>query len=418
MDLKKCRGQYFTTNSRLLRILVSLIHNNGSILEPSAGSGHIIKEIENSLKRPVVGCELDESKVFEKVCSSSIFIENFFSFIKKEEYYSTVIGNPPFVKLKNVEEDTVLLLPEKILGNGNLYYYFIKYAVKILEDNGELIYIVPKEWLYNTSAQFVRNYLYENGNFTHFIDCGENKLFEDASVPSLCIFRFQRSFSGNTKYYNSLEDYENNNFIEKTVFFGDTISFSENSKVGVKISDIFDIKVGLVTGCEEVFRTQYNHAFESNCIVKIMTTSKTLSSYIFVDKFNNIDDIPPMTKNHLLSNKEILKKRKIKLFNEKNWWKYGAIRNLELMKSDKKRIYGLMKTRDDKIFWVGDECSLFGGGVFGLFIKDGIKLDLIKLVDYLNSDDFKKIMRESNMYSNNKVSITPKAFGSLYININ
>jgi hypothetical protein len=114
----------------------------------------------------------------------------------------------------------------------------------------------------------------------------------------------------------------------------------------------------------------------------------------------------------------LLKKRKIKLFNEKNWWKYGAIRNLELMKSDKKRIYGLMKTRDENIFWVGDECSFFGGGVFGLFMKDDIKLDLIKLVDYLNSDDFKKIMRESNMYSNNKVSITPKAFGSLYININ
>ena len=83
----------------------------------------------------------------------------------------------------------------------------------MLQDDGELIFIVPKEWLYNTSAQFLRDYLCENGDFTHFIDCGEEKLFDDADVPALCIFRYQKNFKGKVKYYESIDDYNNYKFV-------------------------------------------------------------------------------------------------------------------------------------------------------------------------------------------------------------
>jgi hypothetical protein len=45
------------------------------------------------------------------------------------------------------------------------------------------------------------------------------------------------------------------------------------------------------------------------------------------------------------------------------------------MKSNKKRIYGIMKTRDTHIFWVGNVNEFFGGGIIGLFLKK-IELDL------------------------------------------
>ena len=38
-------------------------------------------------------------------------------------------------------------------------------------------------------------------------------------------------------------------------------------------------------------------------------------------------------------------------------------------------------------------------------------------LNYLNSDEFKQVMKESNMFSNNKVSITPSAFSSLFFGI-
>ena len=126
MELKKSRGQFFTTKNRVLDALVGLIDNQGTILEPSAGQGHIIDAIENKLNKNVVGVELDIDKIDTKVCESQIENNNFFNFIKTCGFYNTIIGNPPFVKLKNVEEDTINLLPEKIPGNGNLYYFFIK----------------------------------------------------------------------------------------------------------------------------------------------------------------------------------------------------------------------------------------------------------------------------------------------------
>lgn len=413
MEVKKQRGQFFTTRNRVLDVLVSLVKNNGDIFEPSAGSGHIISALEKNNKDKIYSCELDESKVDEKVCNTYIDVDNFFNYIKNGKKYQTSIGNPPFVKLKNVEEDTISILPEKINDNGNLYYYFIKYSVEVLDDNGELIFIVPKEWLYNTSAQFLRDYLEKKGGFTHFIDCGEEKLFDDADVPSLCIFRFEVGYSGKVKYYESIDDYNILKYQSKNVTFGKTISFSHKGRNSPKISDFFDVKVGLVTGKENVFKLSGPHNLETETLEKIMTTKKTYSEYLFLEKYMSFNDIPTNAQSYLIKHYNELIGRKIKTFTENDWWKYGAIRNLEMMRSNRPRIYGLMKTRDSSPFWLGEESSLFSGGVFALFLKEGVELDINRAVEYLNSDDFKEIMKESNLYSSNKVSITPSAFSSL-----
>jgi adenine-specific DNA-methyltransferase len=411
-NLKKNRGQFFTTKSRVLDALVSLIENKGNILEPSAGEGHIVKHIEDKLNRDVFCVELDENKVSNKICKSDIKIDNFFNYINTCDKFDTVVGNPPFVKLKNVEKDTIDLLPEKIPGNGNLYYFFIKYCVSLLKNNGELIFILPKEWLYNVSSKFVRDFLQENGNFTDFVDCGEEKLFDDADVPALCIFRYKKGYKGKMKYYNTLDDFYSNKFELKTVSYSNTIIFTNNNYSGKKISDYFDVKVGIVTGAEKIFKID-NNDFPQEYLIDIVGTDGNLSKYLFLDEISNFDDLPENIKNFLLKNKKKLLDRKIKKFDETNWWCYGALRNITNMKSNKKRIYGLMKTRNNNIFWVGNEFEYFGGGLIGLFVKDNIEIDLHDVVKYLNSKEFKTIMEESNMCSNNKVSITPSVLSNL-----
>lgn len=413
MELKKQRGQFFTTRDRVLNVLVSLVNNDGDIFEPSAGSGHIIRALEKCNKNKIYSCELDDFKVNGKVCESEITVGNFFNFIQNGRKYDTSIGNPPFVKLKNVEEETIQILPEKINDNGNLYYYFIKYSVEVLRDRGELIFIVPKEWLYNTSAQFLREYLRNKGGFTHFIDCGEEKLFDDADVPSLCIFRFEVGYNGKVKYYDSVDDYNESNYQTKNVTYGKTISFSNKDRSTNRVSDFFNVKVGLVSGKENVFKLPNNHNLGSEGIKRIMTTKKTYSEYLFLENYDRFDMLPERIQSYLNNHYDDLIGRKIRKFTENDWWKYGAIRNLEMMKSNRVRIYGLMKTRDKSPFWLGEEGSLFSGGVFALFVKEGVEIDIIRAVEYLNSDEFKEIMKESNLYSNNKVSITPSVFSSL-----
>jgi adenine-specific DNA-methyltransferase len=417
MNLKKNRGQFFTTKNRVLDVLVGLIKNDGLILEPSAGEGHIIKAIEDKLNRNVIGVELDSDKVDSKICDGQIEINNFFKFIKNGGSFNTIVGNPPFVKLKNVEDDTINLLPEKIPGNGNLYYFFIKYCVSLLDDKGELIFIVPKEWLYNVSSQFVRDYLSENGGFTHFIDCGEEKLFDDADVPALCIFRFEKNYKNKVKYYESLDDYYHGLFRETNVTYSNTISFSDFIHTGKTISDFFDVKVGLVTGAEKIFKLDNDNILNDNNVINVVGTNRLTCRYIFADDYNNFNDIPDEIKNHLTPFKDKLLKRKISNFNETNWWKYGALRNFEIMKTNRGRIYGLLKTRNIDIFWRGNEFEFFGGGILGLFLKPNVDINLDDVVKYLNSDYFKQIMKDNNMYSNNKVSITPSVLAGLPFNI-
>ena len=417
MDLKKSRGQFFTTRNRVLDVLVSLIKNSGNIFEPSAGQGHIIKHVEEKLNKDVIGVELDVEKSNSKVCKSNIVTDNFFNFIKNDVKYSTSIGNPPFVKLKNVEPETISMLPEKIDGNGNLYYFFIKYSITVLDDNGELIFIVPKEWLYNTSAQFVRDYLSENGDFTHFIDCGEEKLFDDADVPALCIFRYQKNFKGKVKYYDSIDDYNSGNFTEKNTLYGKTVAFTNRKTSGGTISDFFDIKVGLVSGLEKIYDLTNVEGIEEECVIHMMTTTKETKPYLFLENYDDLNDIPINAKSYIEPHKKKLFGRKIRKYKENNWWKYGAIRNIEIMRSNRPRIYGIMKTRDSSPFWVGVPNSYFSGGVFALFLKEGVDIDINLAVKYLNSEEFKQVMKESNMFSNNKVSITPSAFSSLFFGI-
>lgn len=412
-NLKKSRGQFFTTKKKVLDVLISLIKNNGNILEPSAGEGHIVKQIEDYLNKDVISVELDLDKISSKICRGEIVNDNFFNFIKTSNKFNTIIGNPPFVKLKNVENETVKLLPEKIPGNGNLYYYFIKYCVNLLNDGGELVFIVPKEWLYNVSAQFVRDFLKDNGGFTHFIDCGEEKLFDDADVPALCIFRYEKDYTGKVNYYKSINDYHSDLYDKIDVKYSNTISFTDENYVGKIISDFFYVKVGIVSGAEKIFKKPNFLEFNNNSMIKIMGTDKQLIEYIFVDSYTVFENIPKNVKDYLLPYKDKLISRKISKFTENNWWKYGAVRNFKLMVSDSKRIYGLMKTRKDDIFWVGNSNEFFGGGLIGLFPKEGVNLDLEKVVNFLNSEEFKKIMKENNLYSNDKVSITPSVFSGL-----
>jgi hypothetical protein len=259
----------------------------------------------------------------------------------------------------------------------------------------------------------VREFLKDNGNFSHFIDCGEEKLFDDADVPALCIFRYVKNYSGDFKYYETLDDYSLDKFVNKKVVYNNTISFCNEIRTGNTISDFFDVKVGLVTGAEKIFKLNNNIDLPDNSIIQIIGTNKEVSNYLFVDNYDVFGELSEEVKNYLTPHKEKLIKRKISNFTEKNWWKYGALRNFNLMKSNKKRIYGIMKTRDTHIFWVGNVNEFFGGGIIGLFLKDNIDINLDNAVNFLNSNEFRNIMKENNMCSNNKVSITPSVLSSL-----
>jgi adenine-specific DNA-methyltransferase len=355
MNHIKKHGQYFTKNKELQNKVYKFVKNKPKlILEPSCGAGHLIINYPN--KKTRFDCyELDENIDFLIKKKDIKFGDFLKQKIKKK--YLTIIGNPPYVKT----------------NKGNLYIDFIDKCVDLLKPNGELIFIIPSDFLKLTSATKTINKILEQGNFTHIYHPNNEHLFENATIDVI-IFRYEKTEKKSNKIlYNNKEKFVNiNNGI---------ITFSDDNKNKKLISDFFDAYVGLVTGKEEIFKNKELGNF------KILNDKDRIDDYILIKKYPSEDEnINEYMKKH----KEILMERKIKKFNENNWFEFGALRNISKMKKNlgKECIYVKNLTRNVEVAFK-DKVNYFGGKLILLLPKENLDLDLDNIVKYLNSDIFK-----------------------------
>ena len=81
--------------------------------------------------------------------------------------------------------------------------------------------------------------------------------------------------------------------------------------------------------------------------------------------------------------------RGIKKFNEKNWFEWGAPRNISAIREhiNKDCIYIYNLSRHEDVAFIG-KVGYFGGSL--IMLKPKCSLDLDKIIDYLNSENFKK----------------------------
>lgn len=361
MDTKKHNyGQYFTTNNELkTKVYEFILNNPTNILEPSIGQGDLINFImEKNPKITFDMYEIDKNiKLKGNILKKNVIYGDF---LKQNinKTYKTIIGNPPYVRTKK----------------GNLYIDFIEKCYDLLDDNGELIFIVPSDFLKLTSASKILNKMITTGSFTHIFHPHNEKMFENACIDVL-IFRYYKNNNINKKVlYNDKELFVSNS--NGLITFTDNDNNNNNTFL---IKDYFDVFVGLVSGKEDVFK---NSDFGN---IKVLNGEKKLDKYIFIENFPCDDD---NINNYLLSHKKILTDRKIKKFNEKNWFEWGAPRNINIINNNlnKECIYIYNLTRKTNISFV-DKVNYFGGGLIMLIPKK--KCDLHKIVSFFNSDTFK-----------------------------
>lgn len=351
-------GQYFTTNSVLKEKLVEMIKNDPtSILEPSIGQGDLINAVKERFPRATFDMyEIDETiELLDGIDKNKV---HYGDFIKNEisKKYKTIIGNPPYVKTKK----------------GNLHIDFTDKCYELLDDNGELIFIVPSDFLKLTSSGKLLEKMMSNGSITHIYHPNKENLFKNASVDVI-IFRYCK-----------------NKFLQKTVLFNDEIKYitinsgfitfsiekiTEDRKM---ISDYFDIYVGQVSGNENVLK---NKKFGN---VDMLNGENDVDKYIMVNNFPTENE---ELNDYLLQHKEKLISRGIRKFNDKNWYEFGLLRNSRVIDNHygKECIYIKNITRHKNVAFIGT-VSYFGGGLIMLLPK---KKDLTNLVNYFNSDIFK-----------------------------
>lgn len=360
MMSKHSLAQYFTTHIKLKEKIFELILNNpDNILEPSIGQGDLVSFITDKIPGITFDMyEIDTKiKLLDKIQKDKVIYGDFMT-QKITKSYKTIIGNPPYIRTKN----------------GNLYIDFIQKCYNLLEDGiGELIFIVPADFLKLTSASKLLSDMMKNGTFTHIFHPHNEKMFEKASID-IIVFRYCK-----------------NSLIDKKVLYNDKLLYisnsnglitfreEENNTNNVLFQDYFEIYVGLVSGREKVYKN------EEIGNIKVLNGEDKIDNYIYIKNFPCDNE---KINKHLSHHKKDLIERRIRKFNDSNWFEWGAPRNINTMKNSigEDCIYIYNLTRKSKVSFLS-KVNYFGGSL--IMLKPKKKCNLDDIVSYINSDKFK-----------------------------
>ena len=186
------------------------------------------------------------------------------------------------------------------------------------------------------------------------------KMFKNASIDVI-VFRYCKNRS------KEKEVFYNNKKLCITDSNG-LITFGEkSSNLSLLIQEYFNVYVGLVSGKEQVYKNK------DLGNIKILNGKDKNDKYIYLESFPSQDE---KINEYLLRYKDQLLQRKIRRFNEKNWFEWGAPRNMTTIKQNmgKDCIYIYNLTRKLNVSFDG-KVSYFGGSVIMLLPKKKCNLD-------------------------------------------
>ena len=344
-------GQVFTPPA-IVEAMLRLRRNAGRVLEPACGDG--------AFSRRLPGCvaiELDAAH-----CPAEALHLDFFAYPEAEQF-DTIVGNPPYVKARDIQPGTRQRLHSRLLnGHSNLYLHFIEKCVRHLKPGGELIFITPRDFLKSTGSARLNTWLFDQGTLTDFEELGDARVF-DGVVPNCAIWRFEKGSRA-----RRLADGR------RMVLSGGQILLTRGV-YSVPLAGVFAVKVGAVSGADGIFA----NAELGNADFVCSKTAQTgaLRRMIYLDREGPIP--------WLAQFKERLLARRVTRFDEANWWKWGRRHSV----SDAPRLYVNQKTRQPRPFFLND-CRNYDGAILALF-PHRREADLARLVDMLNDVDWAEL---------------------------
>ncbi len=213
-----------------------------------------------------------------------------FKEIMKNGGFDVIIGNPPYVDIKQLEPSTVKYLFENyetVENRMNLYSTFIEKAFRLLKDEGYFGFIIPNSFLYNESYAKLRSLLLKESSFKKIIRLPDD-VFEGVKVETVIII-FQKKinarnicdvviFPQNTSIKTIKPDSNNIiQFSQQKWKENNTINITSNSSItdllvkmekkGKPLSEVCDFSLGLTPYDKYKGHTQKQieeRAFHSN----------------------------------------------------------------------------------------------------------------------------------------------------------
>lgn len=279
---KKC--QVFTPLENVNYLLDSIGYLKNiygkKIIENACGDGNILKEvvrryiieglrinntisqIKAGLQRDIYGVEIDSyhhSNCLKNLNDIALefgiedvkwnILNNDFLKQKDENKYDFVVGNPPYINYRDLDEETREFLNKNFkscrYGKFDYCYAFVEASLISLKPDGKLAYLIPSSIFKNVFAQELRNIILTS--VIKIIDYTTKKLFEDALTSSAILVCSKNSNTDEIEY----EDIANNQCIRmkklflqnKWVFTSNNVRISSNKRFG----DLFTASISIAT---------------------------------------------------------------------------------------------------------------------------------------------------------------------------
>lgn len=194
-----------------------------------------------------------------------------FDAVKMNGGYDYVIGNPPYVRSKNIETESKALLPNwevGISGNVDLYLPFFEIGIKILNEHGRLGYITLNSFFKSVNARGLRKYMVKHQIGLDIIDFGDELIF-GKKLAYTCITFISKQERDFIKYHRaSSVAIRNNDYFEYDIipYIGldchkgwnlnqsDVLQIIERiEQTGLPLGDKYIIKNGIATLANDVF---------------------------------------------------------------------------------------------------------------------------------------------------------------------
>ncbi|PIP28572.1 MAG: hypothetical protein COX29_00480 [Candidatus Moranbacteria bacterium CG23_combo_of_CG06-09_8_20_14_all_35_22] len=343
-----------------------------------------------------------------------------FCFHNFSEKFDFIIGNPPYVRIQNLNGRKDLLQKNFITasnGSIDLYFCFFEQALKLLKEKGRVSFITPNSHFYSAAGKNLRNllllHLTKIVNFDHF------QIFKDATAYTAITF-LQKENSDNFLYAENFKnDFKNIEFkkistqhmrLERWEFFNEEY-FDKIANLNKKYStlqEIANIHYGIATLKDDLYifspeKSDKNYFYfnnfkiEKNLCVPIIKASKYKGenqNLFIIFPYKNEKIIPhdifkknyPETYKYFLNHKDILEARD--KGGGKNYEEFYAFgRNQGLKTSFGKKIITSTMNIAPRFFVIEDERTSFYAGYC---IKPKKNIDLYELCDVLNSESMKE----------------------------
>lgn len=280
--IKKEQGIFFTppiTINHNLNIIDSYITKCKTVLEPSCGSCEYINALYNKYPHlNITGIEYNQT-IFNSIKQYSNdninLINTDFLLYNDNKTYDLIIGNPPFfvMKLKEVNKK----YHEFFDGRPNIFILFIIKAISLLNENGILSFVLPKNFMNCLYYNKTREYINNNFTIIDIVDC-QDKFIETQQDTIILIIQKQQTLDNN-KFILNINDYTifgipNNISQLKSLYENSTTLYSMN----------FNVNVGTVVWNQhkDILTSDTSHT-------RLIYSSDIHNNKLIMKKYKNID---------------------------------------------------------------------------------------------------------------------------------